>query len=151
LCAAWALKRIYDTARPITVIQCRFEGTPITAWKGPYLGVGTISGETWRPYGVTPPQPDYPSTHAVVAAASARVLEKFYRSNMYSWSTTVPAGSISIEPRIDQGQPGYIQGLTDVPNSGPGTQGYAPASDIVLSFETFSDIADQCSESPAFA
>jgi hypothetical protein len=42
-------KRFYDSARPITAIQCLFEGVTVKAWQGPYLGVGNIDGSTWKP------------------------------------------------------------------------------------------------------
>jgi hypothetical protein len=42
-------KRFYDSARPITAIQCLYEGETVKAWRGPYQGVGDMSGSDWMP------------------------------------------------------------------------------------------------------
>jgi hypothetical protein len=42
-------KRFYDSSRPITTIQCLYEGMNVKAWQGPYLGAGEIDGSDWKP------------------------------------------------------------------------------------------------------
>ena len=47
--AAWTTKRVYDSARPVTAIQCLFEGQTVQSWQGPYQGVGSIDAAAWIP------------------------------------------------------------------------------------------------------
>lgn len=42
---------------------------------------------------------------------------------------------------------GHVAGFTDVPNRGPGTVGYVPATDVVLCFNMYSDMARQAADS----
>src|SRR3990167_9161094 len=57
--AAWDAKRFFDSSRPISAIRCLFAGQNVQAWAGPYQGVKTIDGGSWKPYQeanfVTPP------------------------------------------------------------------------------------------------
>eukprot|EP01115_Flamella_aegyptia_P010042 TRINITY_DN43696_c0_g1_i2.p1 TRINITY_DN43696_c0_g1~~TRINITY_DN43696_c0_g1_i2.p1 ORF type:complete len:473 (+),score=230.68 TRINITY_DN43696_c0_g1_i2:254-1672(+) len=150
--AAWALKRLYDSARPITYIQCLYEGVQVQAYGGPYQGKQTIDGNTWQPYPFydriigsfyrTPPFADYVSGHATSAGAVAEAYKLYFGSDVYNRTIVVPAGSSLVEPRIVAGQPGHVAGVTDVPNSGPGTPGYSPAQDVTLQFNTFTDMAN---------
>jgi hypothetical protein len=120
LIAVWDAKRAYDSERPVTAIHHLFTGTPVTAWAGPFQGTQTIDGGTWRPYLlVTPPFAEYISAHSAVSAVSAEVLARFTGSDAFGLSHTQPAGSSSIEP-----------GLT-------------PASDVTLSWATFTAAADE--------
>lgn len=52
-------------------------GRTVTAWRGPYLGVGPIQGETWRPYIPIPSFPEYTSGHSTFSGAAAAVLKDF--------------------------------------------------------------------------
>jgi hypothetical protein len=120
LIAVWDAKRTYDSVRPVTAIHFLYAGTPVTAWGGPYKGTRVIDGATWRPYLLaTPPFPEYVSAHSAVSAASAQVLARFTESDAFGASFTQAAGMSSIEP-----------GLT-------------PATDVTLSWATFSAAADQ--------
>jgi len=142
---AWDVKRFYDSARPVTVIQCLFEGEAVTAWAGPYEGIGIIDGSSWQPYQdrffVTPPFAEYISGHSTFSAASTIVLRNFFRSDYWGRSVTFKEGESLFEPKIEAGEPGYIYGKTDVPNKGPYSEGYVPATDITLNWRTFSDAA----------
>jgi len=51
-------------------------------------------------------------------------------------NVTVAEGSFAVDRKITVGNPGYIDGVTDVPNTGPNTIGYAPATDMPLSWTT---------------
>jgi hypothetical protein len=42
-------------------------------------------------------------------------------------------GSSTIEPKVtNSNDPKYVAGLSDKPNTGPGTPGYVPAKDIKI-------------------
>jgi hypothetical protein len=120
---AWDDKRAYDSVRPLTAIRVAFQGQPIRAWAGPGRGAQTILGEQWFPYQPTtfptPPFPEYSSGHSNFSAAGAAILKRFTGSDRFGGSVTFPAGSSRIEP-----------GLT-------------PATDLTLSWATFTDAADQ--------
>jgi hypothetical protein len=120
---AWDNKCAYDSVRPITAIRVAFQGQPIRAWAGPGKGTQTILGEQWFPYQPTtfptPPFPEYSSGHSNFSAAGAEILKQFTGSDRFGGSVTFPAGSSRVEP-----------GLT-------------PATDLTLTWPTFSDAANQ--------
>lgn len=93
------------------------------AWAGPYQGTKLIDGAAWYPYQPTtfptPPFPEYSSGHGNFSAAAAEILRLFTHSDRFRGSTTLPAGSSKIEPEA------------------------VPASDVTLSWPTFSDAANQ--------
>ena len=119
---AWDAKRAYDSVRPITAIHFLYAGQMIQAWGGPFQGTQTIRGEDWRPYQlgtvVTPPFPEYFSGHSVFSAAAAQVLKSLTGSDALGYSVTIRKGS-------SFGEPGLV-----------------PATDLTLTFPTFSDAAD---------
>jgi hypothetical protein len=121
--AAWDAKRHYDYVRPVSAINALFAGTTVYAWAGPGLGTQPIDGGSWRPYQpvtfVTPPFPEYISGHSCFSAAGAEVLRQFTGSDVFGFSITVPAGSSKVEP------------------------GLIPARDVILTWATFSDAADE--------
>ncbi|NER25710.1 MAG: hypothetical protein F6J96_34460 [Symploca sp. SIO1C2] len=47
--ASWQAKRYYDSARPVTVLQCLYADQTVTTWLGPYQGIGERSGSEWQP------------------------------------------------------------------------------------------------------
>ena len=49
----------------------------------------TLPDATWSSYLVTPPVPDYPSTHTVVGAAAAKVLIQFFGDRVRYSTTSV--------------------------------------------------------------
>lgn len=120
---AWDNKVAFDSVRPITAVRYLFRGQSVLAWGGPNQGTRLIDGATWLPYQPssfpTPPFADYTSGHSTFSAAAARVLELFTRRPEFGYSATVPAGSSLVEP------------------------GSVPAQDVVLSWATFKDAADQ--------
>lgn len=119
----WDAKRYYDCARPITTIRHLFAGQQIQAWGGPGQGTRTIDGKDWQPYQaanvVTPPFPEYTSGHSLFSSAGATILRLFTGNNIFGASATVPAGSSKVEP------------------------GLVPATDVTLSWATFTDAADE--------
>ena len=118
---AWDAKRAYDSVRPVTAIHFLYAGQMIQAWV-PFSGTQTIRGEDWRPYQlatvVTPPFPEYFSGHSVFSAAGAEVLRSFTGSDALGYSVTIKKGA-------SFGEPGLV-----------------PASDVTLTFPTFSAAAD---------
>jgi hypothetical protein len=121
--ACWDAKRAYDSARPITAIRFLFAGREVLAWAGPGLGTRRIRGETWRTYIATPPFGEHPSGHSTFSAAAAAVLARFTGSDRFGASVIIPAGSSRVEP------------------------GITPAADVVLSWPTFTDAANQAGRS----
>ena len=136
------------------MLQCNpeFQGVPVLAWNRPYLGVRNITNEgddTWRPYLQTPPFPGYTSGHAGVAGAGSAILSKFFPDGMITGNNCAMQlmGMSRTEPKIDTGEPGYIEGVTDIPNEGPMTVGFSPAEDITLCWPTYENFAASLAES----
>jgi hypothetical protein len=117
--AVWDAKRYYDYVRPATAIHFLFGGQPVRAWAGPYQGTGLIQGDTWQSYIATPPFAEYVSGHSTFSAVAAEVLRLFTGSDTLGAQVTLPAGSSPLEP------------------------GLVPAQDVVLSWRTFSEAADE--------
>ncbi len=120
---AWDNKCAFASVRPITAIRYLFRGKQVRAWAGPGRGTLPIPGEEWFPYQPTtfptPPFPEYSSGHSNFSAAGAEILRLFTGSDRFGASVTFPAGSSRIEP------------------------GMTPASDLTLTWSTFSEAADQ--------
>ena len=121
--AVWDCKRVYDYVRPITAIRFLMSGKQILAWGGPFRGAQLMQGEQWQAYQTgaqpTPAFPEFSSGHSAFSAAAAEVLRSFTGSDAFGESVTVKAGSSGVEP------------------------GLVPASDVVLTWATFTEAADQ--------
>jgi hypothetical protein len=66
--------------RPVTAIRAAAE-----------LNIPGLKGDpTWEPLLVTPPQPDYPSAHAIFSGAAEVVLRAFFGSDEVDVSVTYP-------------------------------------------------------------
>jgi hypothetical protein len=148
----WTAKRAYDSVRPITSVQCLNANMQVMAWKGPYRGTGMINGSIWQPYQaatvVSPGFAEWPSGHSAFSSSSAQILTNFFGDdNDFGYAVSVAKGMAQFEPKIKPGHPGYIAGITDVPNSGPNTTGYSPANDVTLYYETYQDAAFCAAES----
>jgi hypothetical protein len=120
--AAWECKYMFDFGRPVSVIRHFKAGRTVTAWRGPYLGVGPIQGETWRPCIPTPAFPEYTSGHSTFSAAAAAVLKDFRGGAEFRASATIAKGTSFVEPAT-------------------GTQPGVPAADVTISWQTFEDAA----------
>jgi hypothetical protein len=120
---AWDNKIAFDSVRPITAIRSLFNGQQVMAWGGPNQGTKMIDGGSWLPYQPSyfpsPPFAEYSSGHSNFSAAGAEVLRLFTGKDKFGASVTIPAGSSVVEP------------------------GFAPASDVTLTWRTFSDAADE--------
>ena len=129
---AWEAKRFYQHPRPISVIQCLYANQTINSWRGPYQGVGPIPGQNWFTYTTpgasSPPFPGYISGHATFSGATAEIFRLWNGGNdTLDWQYIYRAGTSLMEPRRVAGEPGFVAGVTDVPNQGPTTVGYVPA------------------------
>jgi hypothetical protein len=122
-CCAWDNKRAFNSVRPITAIRTLFGGQLVRAWAGPYQGTRLIDGASWFPYQPTnfptPPFPEYSSGHSNFSAAGGEILRLFTHSDRFGGSVTLPAGGSRVEP------------------------GTVPASDLTLSWSSFSEAANQ--------
>jgi hypothetical protein len=121
--AAWDAKRAYDSVRPVTAVPFLFRGKTIRAWGGPGKGTVEMDGSQWIPYQQltqpTPPFPEYVSGHSTYSAAASRILELWTGSDRFGYSAALPAGSSKIEP------------------------GITPAHPVTLSWQTFTDAANE--------
>jgi hypothetical protein len=131
---AWHTKRKYNGVRPITAVRHLKQGKTIKAWGGPGRPTENIPGEQWMPYNpgtnLTPPFPGYFSGHSVFSRSSATVLRLFTRSDDFGFSTVIP--------RCD---PAYF-GIDFFKCFGRVEPGI-PSVDTTVSYETFSDAADE--------
>jgi len=121
--ACWDATRAFDSERPVTAVHYLFRGQPVKAWKGPGQGTGLINGEDWQPYQaatvVTPPFPEYTSGHSTFSAAGAEILKRFTGGDAFGAAFTQKAGTSFVEP------------------------GTVPATDVTLTWATFSEAAAQ--------
>ena len=117
--AVWNSKRVYDSERPITAIRFLFKGKNIRAWAGANQGTKVIKGETWNSYIGTPAFAEYVSGHSTFSASSAEILKSFTGSDHFDDSATVALGTSVIEA------------------------GNTPKKDVILSWKTFSQAADE--------
>lgn len=119
--ATWDAKTAYDSERPITAIHYLFNGQKVEAWGGPNQGTKLIDGADWQPYQaanvVTPAFAEYTSGHSAFSAAGAEILTQFTGSDVFGDSYTQKAGT----SRVENG----------------------PSEDVTLSWDTFSDAADE--------
>ncbi|MFD3325025.1 vanadium-dependent haloperoxidase [Streptomyces sp. NPDC058701] len=118
----WKTKVDYDYARPITMIRYAKAGEQIRGYAGPGKGTQTIDGSQWRPYLNTPAFAAYGSGHSGFTAAGAETLKQFTGSDRYGATGTIKAGSSKIETA-------------------------APAQDVGLKWNTFSEAAQEVGES----
>ena len=117
--AVWDCKVAYDYIRPVSAIRILYRGRTIEAWAGPGKGTQVINGEAFRSYIGTPPFAEYTSGHSAFSAASAEILTLFTGSDVLGASHTILAGSSSVEP------------------------GLAPSRDVILSWRTFQEAANE--------
>lgn len=120
---AWWVKRRYDYVRPVTAVREQLGGQSITAWSRSADGRSTIPANAWEPYqtpgALSPPFAEYVSGHSTFSAAAAEVLQQFTGSDVFGYEANFPAGSSYIEP------------------------GKVPATDLRMSWATFTDAADE--------
>ena len=122
--ATWEAKRFYDYVRPITAIRFLKNAQTIQGYGsgGPAAGFGPIQGEAWRTFQVdtfpTPPFPEYTSGHSAFSASGAEVLKLFTGSDNFGATYTQTARTLRADNKL-------------------------PAADIVLTWSTFTDAANE--------
>ena len=83
--ATWNTKYLYDTWRPITVIQSGGDG----------VNPAVTADPTWMPLLVTPNFPEYTSGHSAFSEAAATVLDAFFGDNV-TFTATEPTTTLSL-------------------------------------------------------
>ncbi len=121
--AVWEAKAFYDYCRPVTAIRYLYNGQTIRAWGGPGQNNVEIDGAAWKPYQPTwfptPPFAEYTSGHSAFSSSAAEALKRFTGSDAFTFSYTTPRHGFKAEP------------------------GIAPAADVTITFNTFSEAADE--------
>jgi hypothetical protein len=117
--AVWDCKVAFDYVRPVSAVRFLNAGQLIDAWGGPGRGTQRIRGEHFQSYLATPPFPEYTSGHSAFSAAAAAVLRLVTGSPYFGATYTFKAGTSTIEP------------------------GVTPTRDVVLSWATFDQAADE--------
>jgi len=148
--AIWQLKRLYDTNRPISAIQCLLGTRTAVAWRGPYQGIGNISLSSFMPYqpvdSVSPSYAEYPSSIGGISAVSAAILRRFFNnSDVLDARATMRQGQSLIEPEISNTTaPGFTVNLTNIAANSTdlATRGYSPSTDVLLSYQTLTEAVD---------
>jgi len=143
----WGQKALFMQDRPIQEIRRRYQGQLISSWNG------TISGDQWMPYQlssfVTPPFPDFPSGHSHFTQALALTMNKWFGSNIIKNTMTYDLQTL-YSTAFTSNQTGAFGDFV-LPAGSSGVQrGAVPSSNVVLSFSTWQDMADQAGMSRLF-
>jgi hypothetical protein len=151
---AWKIKREYMQQRPIQSIMQRPE-TTIQSWNG------DVSSTQWVPYQetdfVTPPFPDYISGHSTFSGAACSVLNKCLKIQPINIEKTIDQYTMAIISPIFKtqdtgGMPRFLGNDSKlsriVVNSGiSNIDDEYPYETVILSYNTWNDIADECGKS----
>jgi hypothetical protein len=122
--AVWRNKLRYDAPRPFTAIRHVYGGKKVTAWGGPGKGtVSDIPADQWRGYLLVGDHPEYPSGSTSLMAAQAQVTRRFLDSDTVDFTLPYAKGSSLAEP------------------------GVTPAKDLVVHFDTWTDLNRACGTS----
>ena len=120
----WQEKTKYDAVRPFSAIHLLYGDSTVTAWGGPGAGtVADLPGKAWNSYLPVANHPEYPSGSTGFCEAHAQASRLFFASDALGWQVPVAAGSSVIEP------------------------GITPASDLLLSWDSWTDFANDCGNS----
>ncbi|WP_346618885.1 vanadium-dependent haloperoxidase [Blastococcus montanus] len=126
--ASWYFKRKFDSVRPFSAIRHLYGNKKLTAWGGPGKGtVSDIRGSEWRSYLTTADHPEYPSGSAALCLAYAQAARRFLGTDQIDITLPRMKGSSFVEP------------------------GVTPANDLVLHWDTWTDMANDCSLSRFWA
>jgi hypothetical protein len=137
----WDLKKLHMEARPIQEIRRLYRGQTLIR----YDGVG-ISGEDWVPYQeanfVTPPFPDFPSGHSAFSQSFANVITRWF-------GPTIPTSTPKSRSKLRFLSPVFAEAQTEsfgsfvFPAGGSQIQPNIPSSNILLTWSTWQQMADQ--------
>ena len=128
LIAAWHHKRDYDCVRPFSAVRHVYGSETVTAWGG--VGKGTVDdipADQWTGYLPAGNHPEYPSGFTTLCAAQAQAARSFLGDDVLNWTHTFPAGSGQKEP------------------------GAVPATDLELTWATWTDFEKDCAHSRVWA
>ena len=119
--AVWSEKYRHDAVRPFSAIRYLYANRQLTAWGGPGKGtVHDIRGSEWQSYLKVADHPEYPSGSASFCSAHAQASRRFLGSDVLGFPVVFPQGSSTVEP------------------------GVTPATDVVLSFPTWTEFETDC-------
>ena len=124
----WQEKRRFDAVRPFSAIRHLYGSQVVTAWGG--VGQGTVNdipADQWRAYLPSADHPEYPSASACFCHAQAQAMRRYYGTDELNFGFPFAAGSSRIEP------------------------GISPATDILLTWATWTDLAADCGQSRVWA
>ena len=97
----WQEKYKYDAVRPFSAIKYLWGNQKIRGWGGPGQGVvDDLPASDWKSYLNVADHPEYPSASATLCAANAEVGRRYFKTDMMTFKTTIPAGSSIAEPGI---------------------------------------------------
>ena len=122
--AIWQEKAKYNAVRPHSAIEFLYGDSPVTAWGG--VGQGTVTdlpAKDWTSYMPVADHPEYPSASASFCAAHAETSRLYFGNDELGYEVPTPAGSFRIEP------------------------GITPANDLVLKWDTWSEMEHDCGDS----
>ena len=121
--STWDGKRFYDYVRPVSAIHYLFQGQTIQAWGGPGKGTVSMDAGAWQSYIPTPPHPEFPSGHSAYSNAAAEILKRFTGGDTFVKEIAFAPGSSVFEP------------------------GSSPKSSVTLTWQTFSEAAEDAANS----
>lgn len=118
----WQEKARYDGVRPFSAINHIYGDALVEAWGGPGVGRSEIPANEWQAYLPEADHPEYPSGSTCGCYATAQAMRRFTGTDDLNWSVSYRAGTSRIEP------------------------GVTPATDITLTFETWTDFESDCGQ-----
>lgn len=128
LIAVWHQKHRHDAVRPFSALRHVYGSAPVTAWGGPGKGtVSDIPACQWSSYLPVGNHPEYPSAFTTQCAAQAQAARRFLGDDVLDWTYAFPAGSAQTEP------------------------GTVPASDLKLTWDTWTAFENDCADSRVWA
>lgn len=134
----WRLKSFWMQARPIQEIRRRYAGSMISSWNG------TIDGSRWVPYQrdnfVTPPFADFTSGHSNFTKSFALVMNKWFGPTITK--NVVNYDNVSFMAHLFTKSQSNLFGDFLVPPGSSTIQSGVPSAPVLLSFNTWDDIAE---------
>ncbi len=117
----WKEKHRHNAVRPHSAIEYIYGDLPVTAWGGAEEGtVFDLPASQWTSYLPVADHPEYPSATASFCAAHAQTSRLFLGTDELNWSNMYPAGSSRFY------------------------SGTLPSQDIMVTFDTWTDLETRC-------
>ena len=135
----WQEKARYDAIRPISVIRHFYANDTVMSPTTVNLDSPEILGSEWNSYVSTGNHPEYPSVTSCLCSAFAQALREYTGSDKI-YDFQLPDGTIV---------PGY--GIKIAAGSSLWEPGITPASDLLLTFDTWTDFVETCADSRVIA